>query len=168
MGLLLTAYSIRAHANAALHEGRRCQDICGYHMVVRGNEAKGKPRTDDMAGMNPEFNVPGTSTKEKAERAQRVLDAAIENLKIATGVTEVTGAMVEIACKIAEAKQYRDHFAAQVEKAERERKAREEAQRKAEALQRMLSDVMAKIGTSDPDKVMAAIRAAGLATSEAK
>ncbi len=110
-----------------------------------------------MAGMNPEFNVQGTSTVEKRDRAAQILKARVEGFKLVTGVSEFSDAMLKAAQDVAEAQMYLTHFQKQVERAEAERKTREEAARKAEETRKTLEALARQYG-GDMDKVLAAIR----------
>ncbi len=138
--------------------------------IIRLSEAitPGKQEREQMAAfgkMNPEFNAIGTSTKEKLDRAIAARDAAIENLKIATGVKDWTDTMLTLAMRVAEAETYRAHWQGQVDKAEAERKAREEQARRERAQREALDALLRKHG-GDFEKVLAAIRTAAEKTEE--
>ena len=110
--------------------------------------------------MNPDFNVTGTSTQEKRDRAVKALDARIENLKLAFGLDKdhkLSDAQMRLIGDVAEAEMYRAHWQGQVDKAEAERKAREEAARKAEEQRKVMEDLLRRFG-GDFNKVLEAIR----------
>jgi hypothetical protein len=115
-----------------------------------------------MAGMNPEFNKEGTTTVEKRDRAQKVLDARIENFKIATGVQDFHPAHLKLCQEIQEAEMYRAHFAKQVEKAEAERRKREEDAKRMAALQDTVNALVASLGTFDPEVIRQKLVEAGV------
>lgn len=114
-----------------------------------------------MAGMNPEFNQKGTTTEQKLDHAQKALDQAKTNLALAVGAKAFDPKWLILAERVAEASMYERHFRKAVEKAAAEKRAREEAEKKAQALQAAISQIAAKLGTTDPDKILAAFRAAG-------
>lgn len=132
--------------------------------MANENQAAPEVEYPIPSGPMPEtFNKTGTSLKEKMDTAAKLLAQAEANIRIAFGLkgdAPITDTQARAMGAYYVARSYRDLRDAQFRKQEAERKAREEAARKAAALQAAVAEIAAKLGTTDPEKILAAFRAA--------
>lgn len=112
-----------------------------------------------MAGIRERFGK-GMTRDEKLADSNKALEAIRKNLVIALGVKDISEKAHTLIMDFALESQIQAHCAAAVRKAEAEKRAAEAEAKRAEMLNKALAEVAAKLGTTDPAKLLEAIQAA--------
>lgn len=103
----------------------------------------------------------GLSSEDKLKDSTARVSALRANLKLALGGKDITPQAFDLMTDLVQEEAFRAHFERKVREAEAERKAREAeakiAAERSEMLAKVLPLIVAKIGTSDPVKVAAAL-----------